>query len=50
MESHEKCGFSEINWFFRKTETLEMPTDHYEALKALGQWCMAFRFGSVSKV
>ncbi|MCP4251523.1 MAG: NACHT domain-containing protein [bacterium] len=45
MESHEKDGFPEIKWFFRKTDKLEMPTDPDEALKAVEQWkkVLAFR-------
>ncbi len=45
MESHNKHGFPEIKWFFRKTDKLEIPTDPDEALKAVQQWkkVLAFR-------
>ena len=45
MESHEKHGFPEIKWFFRKIDKLEIPTDPDEAEEALGQWkkVLAFR-------
>lgn len=45
MESHEKHGFPEIKWFFRKIDRLEMPTDPDEAMKAVEQWksVLAFR-------
>jgi hypothetical protein len=45
MESYKDSGFPEIKWFFRKTDTLTMPTDPKEARKALKQWeeVLAFR-------
>jgi GTPase SAR1 family protein len=45
MQSHKATGFPEIKWFFRKTDTLELPADPDEALKALDQWkrVLAFR-------
>ncbi len=45
MENHQKHGFPEIKWFFRKTDKLETSTDLAEAHKALEQWekVLAFR-------
>ena len=44
MDSHLRHGFPEIKWFFRKIDTLEMPTDPDEALKALEQWKKVLAF------
>ena len=44
MESHQKQGFPEIKWFFRKTDRLVMPIDPDEALKAVEQWKMVLAF------
>lgn len=38
IEHHQKHGFPEIKWFFRKADKLELPTDPAEAFKALEQW------------
>jgi hypothetical protein len=38
MESHDRAGFPEIKWFFRKVERLELPADPDEADAALDQW------------
>ncbi len=45
MQSHQKHGFPEIKWFFRKIDKLEMPTDLALARKAIEQWekVLAFR-------
>lgn len=45
MESHQKHGFPEIKWFFRKVNKLEMPTDPAQARQAIEQWekVLAFR-------
>ena len=44
MASHQKHGFPEIKWFFRKIDTLAIPTDPDEALKALEQWKKVLAF------
>ncbi|MDR3632320.1 MAG: HEAT repeat domain-containing protein [Isosphaeraceae bacterium] len=38
LEAHRGTGSPEIKWFFRKTATLEIPSDPDEAEKALDQW------------
>ena len=38
MESHKASGFPEIKWFFRKVDTLELPSEPDEAEAALDQW------------
>lgn len=45
MKSHQQNGFPEIKWFFRKVNTLEMPTDPDAAMRAVEQWkkVLAFR-------
>ncbi len=45
IESHQKQGFPEIKWFFRKIKKLETPTDPTLAHEALEQWkkVLAFR-------
>jgi hypothetical protein len=45
METNKETGFPEIKWFFRKSVTLEMPSDPDELLKAAEQWrkVLAFR-------
>ncbi len=44
-QCHDETGFPEIKWFFRKIESLAMPTDPKEVRKALKQWekVLAFR-------
>jgi NACHT domain len=45
MDCHQKHGFPEIKWFFRKIDSLEMPPDPARAREALDQWekVLAFR-------
>ena len=45
MEYHQKHGFPEIKWFFRKIDSLEMPTNPGKAREAIEQWekVLAFR-------
>ncbi len=45
MESHKATGYPEIKWFFRKADTLEMPSDPDAMMKAVEQWhkVLAFR-------
>ncbi|NQZ09124.1 MAG: NACHT domain-containing protein [Algicola sp.] len=38
MQSYQENGFPEIKWFFRKIESLSMPTDLSLAHEALKQW------------
>jgi hypothetical protein len=38
MDSHQASGFPEIKWFFRKVDTLALPSDPDQADAALDQW------------
>ncbi len=45
MNSHKHTGFPEIKWFFRKADSLAVPSDPDDAIKAVEQWrkVLAFR-------